>query len=238
MFSLYHKLVYGETYMTTVKKEGMEPDLAALADNLELIKKAVRRSNPLLRSVAESRLYPILALVYGLLIILFCLLTRDAQTRGLEGPLGFGSIVPWIILALLVAGGGTIKIVLTKRLTVKHGRGGFGKVVLAVFSGKTISIYISISIALVAGIVFAVNAGHPWYILSLAAFMVSIISFFMDILIDLLEYKAMGWIALLVGVLSLFMVESDPLLWAAIVSGGIFCGFGVFGVIRSLNSAK
>ncbi len=224
--------------MPKMKKEGMEPDLAALADNIEVIKKAVRKSNPLLRSVAESRLYPILAMVYGLIIVLFCLLTRDAQLRGSVGPLGFDSIVPWIILALLVAGGGMIKIVLTRRLSVRHGQAGFGKVMLAVFGGKTLPIYLSTSIALAAGIVFTVNAGHPWYILSLAAFMVSIISFFMDILIDLFEYKAMGWIALLVGVLSLFMVESDPLLWAAIVSGGIFCGFGISGILRSLVSGR
>ncbi len=224
--------------MPTIEKKGVDPDFAALMDNIELIKKAVRKSNPLLRSVAESRLYPILALVYGLLIILVSMLARDARAKEAASLFGFGNAAFWFVMAFLLVAGGTVKVILTKRLTLKHGNGGFGKVLLALFGGKTVSIYLSTSIALTAGIVFTINAGHPWYILPLAAFMVTIISFFMDILIDLLEYKVMGWISLLVGVLSLFMVESDPLLWTAIVTGGIFCGFGISGILRSLFSGR
>lgn len=224
--------------MSTEQKKESETDLTVLAENISLIKKALRRNNPLLRAVAESRLYPILALVYGLIIVLFCLVIRDSIASGQADTSGLGQALPWIILILLLFMGGVIKVILTKRLSIKFGQGGFGKIVLTIFGGKTLTIYLSTSIALTAGIVFAIKAGHPWYILPLASFMVSIISFFMDILIDLIEYKIMGWIALCVGIFSLFLVESDPFLWAAIVAGGIFCGFGLSGIARSLHSGK
>ena len=222
--------------MSTKQQNELEPDLAALAESIDSIKKAVKKSNPLLRTVAESRLYPILALVYGVIIVIACLMARKAQAAGTATERGgIDYAVPWVLLALLAVAGGAIKIVLTKRLTVQHGPGGFGKVMLMVFGGKTVTIYISTAVAMTAGIIFTINAGHPWYILSLASFMASIIALSLDILIDLLEYKVMGWVALGLGVISLFMVETDPLLWVAVVTGGIFCGFGISGILRSLR---
>lgn len=220
-------------------KNELKPDLATLAESIDSIKKAVRKSNPLLRTVAESRLYPILALVYGVIIVIACLLARNAQSaEGSTKSGGIGLLAPWALLTLLAVAGGIIKIALTKRLTIRHGPGGFGKVMLTVFGGKTVNIYISTTVAMAAGIIFAIDAGHPWYILPLACFMASIIALSLDILIDLLEYRVMGWIALGTGAVSLFMVETDPLLWTAIVTGGIFCGFGISGIMRSTRPGR
>lgn len=225
--------------MPTEPKKEPEPDLAALAESIDSLKKAVKKSNPLLRTVAESRLYPILALVYGVIIVIACLMARNSSAEGRDPSLGGISLAaPWILLALLAIAGGAVKVALTKRLAMKHGPGGFGKVLMTIFGGKTVTIYISTAVAMTAGIIFTINNGHPWYILSLACFMASIIALSLDILIDLLEYKVMGWVALGVGVASLFMVETDPLLWVAIVTGGIFCGFGVSGILRSFLAGK
>lgn len=225
--------------MPLEQKKESEPDLVALANSIDSIKKAVRKSNPLLRAVAESRLYPALALVYGFIIVIACLIAR--RTQALDGSSvisRMGLALPWFLLVLLAIAGGIIKITLTKKLALKHGSGGFGNVLQAVFGGRTLTIYISTAIAMTAGIVFVIREGHPWYILPLASLMASIIALSLDMIIDLLEYKVMGWIALCAGVLSLFMVENDPLLWTAVVTGSIFCGFGVAGILRSFKSGK
>jgi hypothetical protein len=51
-----------------------------------------------------------------------------------------------------------------------------------------------------------------------------------DLLIDLPEYRLMGWTGLAAGLASLFMVESDPLLWTAIAASAVFIVFGVAGL--------
>lgn len=207
--------------------ESARDDLEELSRTLASLRKAVRANSPLLRSVASSRLYPLFSLILGVAAAAFCIAARAAE-RASPGS-GFGTW-SWIFLGFIVAAGGVGKVVITSRIAAKQGGIGFGAVMAAIYGGKAATLLVSSTIAVAAVAAFLIAGGHAWYIVPLVALYTALASHAFDLLLDLAEYRVLGWTGLAAGVASLFAVEADPLLWTAIDTAAVFVVFGVVGL--------
>ena len=210
-------------------------DLEALSRNLASLRKAVRANSPLLRSVASSRLYPLFSLVLGLAAVAFCLAARAAELASPGAGLGVWS---WIFLGLIVAAGGAGKVVITSKIAAQQGGIGFRALLAAIYGGKASTLLVSSSLAVAAVAAFLIAGGHAWYIVPLVALYTALASHAFDLLLDLPEYRVLGWAGLTAGIISLFAVEADPLLWTAIDTAAIFVVFGVVGLAEASAREK
>lgn len=202
-----------------------------LERSLAELRSAVRASNPLLRAVASSYLYPVLSLVLGAASVAYCLWARAAaMDPASEGP----GVWSWIFLAALIGAGIFGKVFLTSRLASRHGGRGFYSLLTAIYGGKAASLVGGSVAAMTGGATFLVYIGHPWYIVPITAIYAGLASHAMDLLIDLAEYRVLGWVSLLAGIASLFFIETDPLLWTALVMAAVFVVFGVVGLVRAV----
>lgn len=221
------------------KSSGKEFHQVASIEELERtlteLRSAVRASNPLLRAVASSYLYPILSLVLGTVSVVYCLLARTAAMDPSREGLGTWS---WIFLATVVIAGAVGKVIVTSKLAAKHGGRGFYWLMTAIYGGKTASLVASSAAAIIGGIIFLIYISHPWYIVPIIAIYAGLASHAMDLLIDLPEYRVLGWVSLAAGIFALFFIETDPLLWTAIVTAAVFVVFGVVGLLRALTGGK
>ena len=222
---------------TTQDKDLSTVNLEEIAASLSELRSAVQRNNPLLRTVATSSLYPVLGLVYGLALSAYCLLAH-ASNRGDQGSLQVLSTftVPFLIVLFLT--GGVVKILVTKNIAEKYDSKGLRLLIKAIYGGKSGVLIANAAIAILAGIIFLLRSGEPWYIVPASAVFISFAAHSLDILIDLLEYRVMGWSSLVSGILALFFIKSAPWLWTAAVFSSTFIIFGIVGIVRALRQAR
>jgi hypothetical protein len=203
------------------------PTIEELELTLSELRSAVKASNPLLKAVASSSLYSALSLVFGAVLVVALLVTRSALTNPTFG--GFG-VWSWIFFIVVLAAGGVVKVIASAKLAAKHGNRGFYSLMASIFGGKASSLIASSAVAIAGGIVFLVSVHRAWYIVPISAIYTGIASHAMDLLIDLPEYRVLGWVSLLSGIVSLFFIQADPLLWTAIVAASVFIIFGAVGL--------
>jgi len=209
-------------------KEFRDPvSIEELERTLGDLRSAVRASNPLLRAVASSRLYPALSLILGLISVVFCLVARAAERNPAGGGVGAWS---WVFLVAVFIIGGEGKIIITSRLATQQGGRSFYSLMTAIYGGKTSTLIASSAVAMIAGAFFLVWIGHPWYIAPITAIYTGLASHAFELLIDLAEYRILGWVAMTAGIVTLFFVETDPLLWTAIATAAVFVVFGIVGL--------
>jgi hypothetical protein len=210
-----------------------EIDLEDLAEQLSELKRAVHKTNPILRSVAESRLYPALGISMGTVFVMVCLILRKVDAANSLSAAGATSPWLWLIIVFTMIFAGVMKILLTRRIAKKYDDKGLALLMRAIYGGKMAAILASLSIILLALIFFLGSVGEVWYLIPTFAFFASFAGQSLDFLIDLPEYKVLGWSGLAAGVLSLFFVKTDPWLWAAIDAGLVFVAFGAAGLVRA-----
>jgi hypothetical protein len=203
-------------------------DLKSLAQTLTDLRKSVRANNPILKTVAASRLYPSLALVLGMLMGIYCMAIYMMPSLSGQGS-------SWILIAALLVAGGTVKLLLTNRIVGRLPNGGFMAVLRAIYGGKAGSFFASAALCILVGIFFILRSGHPWYIAPMISIFVSFAAHTLDFLIDLPEYKVMAWSSLVSGLTALFFIESAPWLWMAFI---FIASFGLFGIVGLARSRK
>lgn len=212
-----------------------DQELEEIASSIASIRKAVRTNNPLLRRVAASRVYAALGFPFGIIIIVLCMIASDATTRYgciFQAPAGI-RILSWTLLGTVLAAGGWVKIIFTTRVAKDYDKNtGFWSVVKALYGGKVSGLILASFIAIASGVAFTIWKGSPWYIVPATSILVSFAAFGLDFLVDLIEYRVMGWYALLSGCAALVSIEKDPFLTTAWVYGGLFLAFGVAGLLR------
>jgi hypothetical protein len=207
-------------------------DLEDIVASLSELRSAVKRNNPLLRTVATSMLYPILGLVYGTALTLYCLLAHNASIGGQNSLESVSALAVPILIVLLLTGG-IAKIIVTKNITAKYDSKGFRLLLKAIYGGKSGVLIANAAIAILAGIVFLLRSGEPWYIVPVSAIFISFAAHSLDIMIDLLEYRVLGWSALVSGIFALFFIKNAAWLWTAAVFGSTFMIFGIVGIVRA-----
>ena len=204
------------------------PTIEELELTLAELRSAVRASNPLLKAIASSSLYPGISLAMGTAVVAALFAARSAMADPAFG--GFGAWA-WIFLFLVLAAGGAIKVAVSAKLAAKHGKSSFYSLIRTILGGKTSSLAAGSMVAIVGGIIFLLSIGRAWYIVPIAAIYTGIASHALDILIDLPEYRVLGWASILAGIVSLFLIQGDPLLWTAMVIACVFILFGAVGLV-------
>lgn len=205
-----------------------EEGIEELARQLSELRQAVRKSNPLLKTVANSIAYPILALALGAFLSGVCIYVQ--LTGDLPNIL--------VILILMFGASGGIKIAFTLSILRKHDSRGFYHLVRSIYGGKTGSLILGAGLAIGVGVVFLIGAGIPWYIIPSMGVFISFAAHALDIVIDLVEYRVLGWSSLIAGLAALFFVDKAPWAWAAVSLGLPFMLFGAAGIVRSLRAGR
>lgn len=201
-----------------------EQELKDLASTIGDLKRAVRKTDPLLRAIMSSQGWVPFTLLAGLGIALFCL---PAQI--LVAAYGDFASIPavyrtslWAFLALLFVLSSAGKLALLSRKAARAEKeAGLMSILKVFFAGTNFHIGVPYLLILAAGSAFAVHVGHPWYIAPVIAIPTCFWSNFMAGLMDSPIFKAAGWWCLLTGLASLFFIEAAPFIWLFVIFGGL-----------------
>ncbi|MBL8965644.1 MAG: hypothetical protein JNG85_01475 [Spirochaetaceae bacterium] len=209
-------------------------ELEGLARDIEALRRAIRKNDPLLRGVASSRFYAILSLPLGFFILAFFLsghflILERGSFEAL--PMAWKWSL-WIFLALFLVVGGGAKVVFLRRRAAKlDAEAGFLSLVKAVYGGPLFNRSVPPLLACAAVSAFAVWRGSPWQVVPATALCFAFLCFEFGSLVERREYAFTGWYALTASLAALFAIESAPFLWTAVVYGGAFLVFGATGLL-------
>ena len=212
-----------------------DTELDELSKSVESLRRAIRKNNPFLRSVASSKLYAALCFPFGIIVIGFCVIAHDASIRygSFDAAPAFLRTTAWILLAVFLIAGAWVKVIFTNRAAkCIDSKSGFMSVVKAMFGGKVSGLVIASLISIAGTVAFAVAVGKPWYIVPVGSILLSFAYLGLDLVIDLAEYRISGWYSLVAGFVSLFFIETAPFPWTAAVYGGMLLVFGIAGLVR------
>lgn len=210
-----------------------QKQLETLLADVEEIKKAIKRNNPLLRELVSGRFFPVMSLIFGFITIVFC-----TGTQLYVNKLGSFANVPfgwktggWIAVCLYFAVGWVWKWSYLVRQARKVEEGAnFTTIVRVFFLGSGLHINTPAVLCMAMVPVFAILVGHPWYIIpGLAIFMIFPCNN-LGLAIKRPEYLAAGWYSLITGMIALFFIESMPFVWTEIIWGGYLILFGIVGL--------
>jgi hypothetical protein len=201
---------------------------------VEELKRAVRRNNPFLREVVSSRFFSAISIPLGLLVVVFCTGTQVFITRrgSFFAVPAEWKLAAWILLGLFLVVGGVLKWILLSRKARSIEEGAnFFSVLRAVYGGSWLHLNLPAVICMLLVPVFAILAGHPWYIVPGVAIFLAFPCNNLGLMVQRPEYLATGWYAMIAGLASLFSMEAIPFVWSGIIWGGDFLIFGIIGLI-------
>ncbi|HEY9054960.1 MAG TPA: hypothetical protein VIO60_09095 [Rectinemataceae bacterium] len=209
-----------------------EERLEEIAQTLESLRSALKSKSGILRRVAESRLYSILAMSFGISIAFFGILAHFASRSPLADPgrLAKGALAFFLVFFAI---GGGVKIYFSRKLTESIDPEGFRALLRAIYGGRATSLLLSAGISMGAGAAFLASKDLAGYIVPLFAIFIAIASHALDLLIDLVEYKILAWSCFVLGLGSLPFAESYPWLCCAASFGLSFMAFGIAGLARA-----
>jgi hypothetical protein len=216
-------------------------EIDTLLHDIEELRRAVRRNNPFLRQVLASRLYSAYTIVFGLLVIAFCVASQVLVARW-----GSFAAIPstwrtaFLVAAGLVflAGGGIKWILFNRRAGMIDRNANYLTVIRAFFAASWFHVNIPAYICAVAGPVFAISVGHPWYSVPACAAFLAILFNNVGVSIQRRDYLIAGWYALASGLASLAFIERAPFVWTAVVVGGFCLAFGLGGFLVRESEAQ
>jgi hypothetical protein len=209
-------------------------DLEKLRSDIDDLQRAVRRSNPLLRSIMHFRSYALLAIPYGIAILAYCL-----GLHFLAASEGSPTTVPeawktaaWIGLAAITILGlfGKFVIVNKKIAELKEGA-NFLTATKALYEGNWTHIIAMVLVFMIAASIYAASIDRAWYIETILAIGFALVCGNYGAWLERREILVMGWYLLLAGLSSLFFIESAPFLWSAILWAGAFFAYGIWGLV-------
>ncbi|MGO8694128.1 MAG: hypothetical protein ACLQMF_10710 [Rectinemataceae bacterium] len=211
-----------------------QSEFESLLHDVEELKRAVKRNNPFLREVVSTRFYPMYGLIYGLLIILFCI-----AAQVLIAKYGSPAAVPshwktlaWFLFGGLVAAGAVLKWTLFSRRARSLAEGANYRTVLrAVYGSTWVHIILPAVICMLFVPVVTIVAGHPWLMVAGVAVSWAFACNALGLMVQRLEFLLTGWYALISGLASLFFIEAMPFLWSGIIWGGALVIYGLVGLV-------
>ncbi|MDA8424873.1 MAG: hypothetical protein M0Z80_01950 [Treponema sp.] len=216
-------------------------ELDELLREVEELKRAVRRNNPLLREVVSTRFYPAIGLAYGLLFILLCAAAQILIARygsAASVPQGW-KIAAWGIFGVLLLGGGIVKwIFFSKRAKRLDAEANYLTVLRAVYGSSWVHLILPALICMIFAPVAAILSGHPWLMVAGLAIAWAFACNTLGLMVQRLEYLLTGWYALLSGLASLFFFETAPFLWSGVIWGGALVVYGAVGLARTRRSGE
>lgn len=208
-------------------------ELDSLLRDIQELKRSVRRANPFLRDIFAIRAYAILSLPLGVLLLADCLaahfLVKSAGSFDAVDPL-WRTIILVVFIAIAALGSVVKWIVVGRRAAqVKEGA-NFWSVITAFYGGHWFNMSVPLFLCMGGTVLYAALGGHPWLASPLAALWLGPFFCIISILLERKEYLPTGWYMAATGIAGLFLTETAPFLWLAIVWAGTFFIFGVAGL--------
>ncbi len=205
-----------------------EQEIERLARDIEELKAAVKKNDPLLREVLTRKGWFLLGLVGGIGVALFALpahfLTR-AYGSFEAVPDGWKAFI-WAALVLAALGGGVGKLLLINRRVVEVDRGSnLADLMGSFFGAASIHVTGAMLIAILVAVAFAVASGSPWHALPAVAIVMGIWMNAVGSQNRIREYLVAGWWSLATGSVGIFLVSRAPFLWVFAIFGGMFLAF-------------
>jgi len=205
-----------------------EETLKRLSDDIEDLKRAVKQNDTLLREVVAPPGWMAFSLLAGLNVTLFALPAHVLVTKyGSFGAIPqVARIALFAALALFIVIGGTFKVVIMMRRAVElDDTAGFLTVFEVFYGGKAAHETIPLTLGMIAGTGYAFYVGHPWFSLSLSAFLFGILANTLATRSGVRSYYIVGYWGILFGLVSIPFVEAAPFLWLFVVYGGMLFAF-------------
>jgi len=208
-------------------------ELEILRQDIDALRRAVRKANPFLRSIMALRVYALMSVPLGALILAFCLISHFfVRSYGSfqDIPSAWKTAL-WIALVLIVVGSAVLKwIVVNRRAAAIEKGANFLTATKAIYGSSWANVNLPATICIFVLSAFAIYVGRAWYIVSINAIFLGLIGHSMGRAFERKELSVIGWYALASGLASLFFIESSPFIWAAIVWAGIFFAYGAAGL--------
>lgn len=214
-----------------------EGSIADLRRDIEDLKKAVKRNDPLLREIAAPPGWAAFSAAAGLTVTLFAL-----PAHFLIAEYGSFAAIPALYQALLIAdlllftivGSGLTLVIMHRRVKVLEEKDGLSRAFMTIYGGPTAHLMVPLTLGIVAGSAFAVYYGHPWLALPITSFFFGIMSNGIAARSGIAAYYAIGYWGIVVGLAAVPFVESAPYFWLFLAYGGMFF---VFGAVLWLTNA-
>jgi hypothetical protein len=211
-------------------------ELESLSRDIVALRRAVRKANPFLRSVVEIHDHAVLSLILGFLVIAFCLASHFlvAAYGSFEATPAWWKLSSWVAIVGFFALGAIAKWLIIGKRAAKTEKGAtFFTVLKAMYGGVWGNMNLSILVCIAAIAAFAIQVGHPWYIIPTFGVFMGLACNAIALSVEAREYFYLGWYILAAGLLSLFFIEKAPFVWTAVMLGGIFLVYGLSGMARS-----
>lgn len=215
--------------------------LRRLSADIEELKRAVKRNDPMLHEVAAPPGWIAFSLIAATCITMFALPAHLLVGRygSFAGIPGSYRIALFAVLGLFFVAGGAFKIrILLGRAVQLDGSGGFARIVDSFYGGRAAHETIPLALGMVAGVAYAFYFGHPWVGLSVTAFIVGTISNRIAMRGDLRAYYAIGYWGILVGLVSVPFVERAPFLWLFMLFGLMFYVFALAQIVEKAKASR
>ncbi len=221
-----------------------ESELDRISRDIEDLKKAVKRNDPLLREITAPPGWIFLSLLGGILTTMFALPAHILT--GIYG--SFGAIPPGLkallfsILAVFAVGGGIAKMIMIyKKMNMfkMEGARGFQELLTSFFGGSLTHTTIPTLALLGVLITFAFIRGEPWMALPFTSLMMGLFLNRIGERSAVRAYYIAGYWSLVTGACSLFLASQAIFLWLFIVFGGLFFAFAAaLAVEKSFKAGK
>jgi hypothetical protein len=213
-----------------------EEGLQRLARDIDELKLAVKRNDPLLREVLSTKGWALLGLGGGLGVTLFALpahvLTVAYGSFGAV-PAAWRAAI-WAALTLALVGGGVWKMVLiSKRIGEIDAASTLGEIMDSFFGATSIHVTMGMIVGIAVACAFSIWVGSPWYSLPSSAVLVGVWMNSVGAQTRVKEYILAGWWAILSGSAALFFVEAAPFLAVFVIYGGMFYAFALAVLLAS-----
>ncbi len=207
-----------------------------LITDIEAIKAAVKKQNPMMREVLAPQYFRVMALYLSACIFLICgvlqyLLSVYGSYSALPQAVQIISIA-FIVFALLSAAVIKLAVIRTRTHEI-DGREGLRRFLSAFYTSSIMHVYASVFLAVLAGSVFLGLRDREVFILPLAAIAAGIMIINFTSIVAVSEYYVFGYWLLVSGIASLFLVERFLLPCIMFSFGGSLVAFTAAGWFAS-----
>lgn len=213
-----------------------DTSLQQLSDDIEALKKSVRRNDPLLREIAAPPGWTLFSLMAAVSVSAFALPAHILSVQ-----YGSFAAIPavwkaglWAVLALFFVLGGSMKAAIMTRRTRALG-GGLSALAKAFYGGQSAHIVFPLSFLAIASVVAAVLAARPWLGLPVATALWGVLANHIGVRSGNPAYLVVGYWSIGLSLPAWFFVERSPFLWLFILWGGMFFAFA--GALSAVSHA-
>lgn len=207
-----------------------DKELQRLSQDIEDLKRAIKRNDPLLREMVAPPGWLAIALMTAVTVSVFALSSHILVTKyGTFGAIPLlARIFLFVVLGMLLVIGGLMKImILTRRATRLQEKAGLSTFFINFYGGDAIHQSLPLLLGLIASSAYALYLGHPWMIMPISAFLFGLLCNSLATRSRVRSYYIVGYWGIFMSLASLPFIEIAPFLWLFVIYGGMMFAFAV-----------